>query len=155
MLTAPMSFFETTPTGRILNRFSKGKCAYSWLHQWRRRFIHYLCRADFCERFLILDINTVDEMLISNFMALMGCVTGVLTSIIVLVSAMPQICVILPFLFVFYKQRHAYFSQSNRELKRIESTCKSPIYALFGEALNGYWWVESSIIWNLEFYFIC
>ncbi|VEU45142.1 unnamed protein product [Pseudo-nitzschia multistriata] len=80
MLTAPMSFFDTTPTGRLVNRFSK-------------------------------DINTVDETLVSNFKNFAGA---------------------------YYKQQHTYFSRSNRELKRIDSTSRSPIYSLFGEALNGY-----------------
>ncbi|KAL7549224.1 hypothetical protein ACHAWF_012492 [Thalassiosira exigua] len=107
MLSAPMSFFDTTPTGKILNRFSQ-------------------------------DINTIDEMLIGNFMSVMGMMSNILVTIVVLVSAVPILFIILPFLAIYYKQQHAYFSQSNRELKRIESASKSPIYALFAETLNGY-----------------
>ena len=43
---------------------------------------------------------------------------------------------LIPILF-FYRQQQAYFSQCYRELKRIDSVTRSPIYALFGETLDG------------------
>eukprot|EP00536_Pseudo-nitzschia_multiseries_P002508 jgi/Psemu1/235755/estExt_Genewise1.C_340013 len=107
MLMAPMTFFDTTPVGRIVNRFSK-------------------------------DINTVDELLVTNFKQLMSITFSIVTSIVVLLTTVPQLSIILPFLGIFYKQQHSYFSRSNRELKRIDSTARSPIFNLFGEALNGY-----------------
>lgn len=43
---------------------------------------------------------------------------------------------LLPILY-FYKRQQAYFSQCYRELKRIDSVTRSPVYALFGETLDG------------------
>ena len=87
----------------------------------------------------LLDINTVDETLISDFVQLMGQISILFTAIFTVVTASPSVAVVLPFLFIFYKQQYDYFSQSNRELQRIVSAIKSPTYALFGEALNGFW----------------
>jgi len=107
LLAAPLSFYDTTPTGRIMNRLSK-------------------------------DINTVDETLMTSFLQLMGSVMNILTTIFLVLIKSPKIVFVLPFLFIFYKQKYDYFSQSNRELQRIDSASKSPTYSLFGEALNGF-----------------
>ena len=87
----------------------------------------------------LLDVNTVDETLMSDFVQLMGQISVLLTAIFTVVTASPSVSVVLPFLLIFYKQQYDYFSQSNRELQRIVSAIKSPTYALFGEALNGFW----------------
>jgi len=38
---------------------------------------------------------------------------------------------------IFYVQQQNYFTMSYRELKRLDSTSRSPIYALLGESLDG------------------
>ena len=38
---------------------------------------------------------------------------------------------------IFYVQQQKYFTMSYRELKRLDSTSRSPIYALLGESLDG------------------
>jgi len=107
LLAAPMSFYDTTPTGRILNRCTK-------------------------------DMNTIDESLISAFMSYMQQVFLVCTAIFVFVKVSPMGAFLLPFLGMFYKKQYDYFSQSNRELQRLDSAYKSPTFALFSEALNGF-----------------
>jgi ABC-type multidrug transport system fused ATPase/permease subunit len=107
LLQAPMSFFDTTPTGRIINRFSK-------------------------------DINTADETLVSNFTAFLGSVFNILSSLVIILVASPNVIFVLPFLFKYYHTQYEHFGQSNRELQRIDSAARSPVYALFGEALHGY-----------------
>lgn len=102
-----MSFYNTTPTGRILSRFSN-------------------------------DIRTVDEALISSLTGLVGCILGLCMSLGVLLKASIIMVVPLPFLVVFYKHQYERYNAGNRELKRMNSTAASPVYNLFGEALNGY-----------------
>jgi len=107
MLVAPMSFYDTTPTGRIVNRFSK-------------------------------DISTLDETLIGNFTQLMQNVLEVSATIVILVWTTPIVSVALPFLIILYTHQYDFYNQSNRELKRIDSTSRSPVFNLFGEALDGF-----------------
>ena len=85
------------------------------------------------------DINTIDEALMSAFMQYMQCVFYVCTAIFVFVTVCPMGAFLLPFLGMFYKKQYDFYSQSNRELQRIDSVYKSPTFALFSEALNGFW----------------
>ena len=103
---SPMSFFETTPTGRILNRFSS-------------------------------DIYKVDEVLARTFnMLFVNASRSVYTLVLVSVSTPVFIILILPLAGVYvYIQR--YYLRTSRELKRLDSVSKSPIYAHFQESLGG------------------
>jgi ATP-binding cassette subfamily C (CFTR/MRP) protein 1 len=56
---------------------------------------------------------------------------------VVVTSVTPVFAAILIPTLYFYRQQQAYFSQCYRELKRIDSVTRSPIYALFGETLDG------------------
>jgi ABC-type multidrug transport system fused ATPase/permease subunit len=106
VLYAPMSFFDTTPLGRIVNRFSK-------------------------------DIYTIDESIpqtIRSYFQCLAKVTGVLlySSIVtpLFIVGLAPIC-------AFYVIAQRYYIKTSRELTRLESTSRSPIYALFGETLDG------------------
>lgn len=105
-MKAPMSFFDTTPLGRIVNRFSK-------------------------------DMYTVDEGLPGTFDTCLACMFEVISTIVVVSSITPMFTVsLLPVLY-FYQMQQQYFRVSYREFKRIDSVSRSPIYALFGETLDG------------------
>lgn len=130
-----MSFYDTTPTGRILNRFTKGTCGEKKIKQEQENFIHFT----YCFLIFSQDINTIDEILMSAFMQYMKQVFSVCTAIFVFVTVCPMGAFLLPFLGMFYKKQYDFYSQSNRELQRIDSVYKSPTFALFSEALNGFW----------------
>jgi ABC-type multidrug transport system fused ATPase/permease subunit len=103
---SPMSFFETTPAGRILNRFSS-------------------------------DIYRVDEVLARTFnMLFVNAARAGFTLIVICVSTPVFIVVILPSGAV-YMAYQKYYLRTSRELKRLDSVSRSPIYAHFQESLGG------------------
>lgn len=106
ILRAPMEFFETTPIGRILNRFSN-------------------------------DIFKIDEMLFRVFATLFGSFANVaFTLLVIVVSTWQFIFFIIPLAFIYhYYQR--YYLATSRELRRLDSITRSPIFAHFQETLNG------------------
>ncbi|XP_078610229.1 multidrug resistance-associated protein 1-like isoform X14 [Branchiostoma floridae x Branchiostoma japonicum] len=106
VLRLPMMFFDSTPVGRILNRFSQ-------------------------------DINTVDSVVPARMSSIVHCLTKILSAIIVIVMSTPIFAtVILPLgLLYFFVQR--FYVATSRQLKRIESISRSPIYSHFGETVQG------------------
>ncbi|KAJ1679682.1 hypothetical protein EV182_001553, partial [Spiromyces aspiralis] len=103
---APMWFFDTTPLGRILNRFGK-------------------------------DQDTIDEILPRSFATWVQTLLQVVFSIGVIIGAMPAyILVVIP-LSIVYMMLQRYYLCSSRELKRLDSVSRSPIYAHFQETLGG------------------
>ncbi|CAI5760337.1 unnamed protein product [Candida verbasci] len=106
VLRAPMSFFETTPIGRILNRFSN-------------------------------DIYKIDEVLGRVFnMFFSNAIKVFLTIVIISFSTWQFIFLILPLgiLYIYYQQ---YYLRTSRELRRLDSVSRSPIFANFQESLTG------------------
>ncbi|CDK29967.1 unnamed protein product [Kuraishia capsulata CBS 1993] len=106
VLRAPMSFFETTPIGRILNRFTN-------------------------------DMYKIDEtvsMVFSMFFANTAKVT--FTILVICYSTWQFLLLILPmaYLYRYYQQ---YYLRTSRELRRLDSVSRSPVYAHFQETLNG------------------
>ncbi|GAA5854514.1 hypothetical protein JCM9279_000825 [Rhodotorula babjevae] len=106
VVRSPMRFFETTPIGTILNRFSR-------------------------------DIYVIDEVLARTFGGFARTLAGVVGMIAVISSSAPAFLLILvPILFV-YKRIQTYYLATSRELKRLDATTKSPIFASFQETLSG------------------
>ena len=103
---SPMSFFETTPSGRILNRFSS-------------------------------DIYRVDEVLARTFnMLFVNSARAFYTLVLIAASTPVFVALIIPLAAVYlYIQR--YYLRTSRELKRLDSISRSPIYAHFQESLGG------------------
>ncbi|KAI5956694.1 YCF1 [Candida theae] len=106
VMRAPMTFFETTPIGRILNRFSN-------------------------------DIYKIDEVIGRVFnMFFSNTVRVFITIVVISFSTWQFVFLILPLgiLYVYYQQ---YYLRTSRELRRLDSVSRSPIYANFQESLVG------------------
>ncbi|XP_041776323.1 multidrug resistance-associated protein 1 isoform X4 [Anopheles merus] len=102
----PMSLFDTTPLGRVLNRFSK-------------------------------DVDTVDNtlpQLIRSFLAQFFAVVA--TLVVISISTPIFAAVIVPIGILYYAVQRFYVATS-RQLKRLESVSRSPIYSHFGETIQG------------------
>ncbi len=106
VLGAAMSFFESHPVGRILNRFAG-------------------------------DTWTIDDSLpfISNIF--LAQAVGLLGTTIVLLIASPWSVVVLLVVTVVYQRLQTFYRTSSREIKRLDSVSRSPIFALFSETMDG------------------
>ncbi|TRY61972.1 hypothetical protein TCAL_10708 [Tigriopus californicus] len=106
ILRSPMSFFDTTPLGRILNRFSK-------------------------------DIDIIDVTIPMNIRMLLNQSFNVLGTLVVICFANPIfIAVVIPIILMYYFLQKFYVTTA-RQVKRMESITRSPIYSHFGETISG------------------
>ncbi|XP_059046550.1 multidrug resistance-associated protein 1 isoform X2 [Achroia grisella] len=106
VLKAPLQFFEVTPVGRILSRFSK-------------------------------DIDVVDTSLPWQCSDVIFCTFEVLGTLFVISYSTPIfLAMIVPIGVVYYIIQRFYVATS-RQLKRLESVSRSPIYSHFGESITG------------------
>jgi ABC-type multidrug transport system fused ATPase/permease subunit len=101
-----MSFFETTPVGRILNRFSS-------------------------------DIYKVDEVIARSFNMLFVNTGRAAFTLGVIAFSTPMFMILVPPLGLVYIVFQKYYLRTSRELKRLDSVSRSPIYAHFQESLGG------------------
>ena len=62
--------------------------------------------------------------------------TSVISTICVVCIATPPFVVCLIPIGLFYLSQQRYFSKTYREIKRIDSVARSPVYALFSETLD-------------------
>lgn len=106
VLRSPMSFFEVTPLGRIINRFSG-------------------------------DLVEVDEGLPLAFMDFFRMVVKLIMALGVVVITAPIIIFVLFPLSFLYNYYQKYYQAASRELKRLLSVARSPIFSHFQESLNG------------------
>ncbi|XP_038152402.1 canalicular multispecific organic anion transporter 1-like isoform X1 [Cyprinodon tularosa] len=106
ILRVPMVFFDTTPVGRILNRFAK-------------------------------DIFTIDEAIPKLFSSWIMCLLGILGTLIILCLSTPFFIVVIIPLAVIYFFVQRFYIATSRQLRRLESISRSPIYAHFGETVSG------------------
>ena len=120
VFVAPMSFFDTTPKGRILNRFAK-------------------------------DIDFVDLMIPSSFNSVTRLALGVLGTIAAISYASPFFLLfVIPLAAIYWYIQHI-FVKTARQLKRLQSASRSPIYSHFSETLSG---LPTIRAYNLEHRFM-
>uniref|UniRef100_A0A2I2ZE56 Multidrug resistance-associated protein 1 n=1 Tax=Gorilla gorilla gorilla TaxID=9595 RepID=A0A2I2ZE56_GORGO len=106
ILRSPMSFFERTPSGNLVNRFSK-------------------------------ELDTVDSMIPEVIKMFMGSLFNVIGACIVILLATPIAAIIIPPLGLIYFFVQRFYVASSRQLKRLESVSRSPVYSHFSETLLG------------------
>ncbi|KFV63671.1 Canalicular multispecific organic anion transporter 2, partial [Dryobates pubescens] len=102
----PQAFYDTTPTGRIINRFSK-------------------------------DIYIVDEVLPQTILMALGTFFTSLSTLIVILASTPLFAVVVVPLAVLYFFVQRFYVATSRQLKRLESVSRSPIYSHFSETVSG------------------
>ncbi|XP_041776328.1 multidrug resistance-associated protein 1 isoform X8 [Anopheles merus] len=107
VLHAPLtSFFDITPVGRVLNRFSK-------------------------------DIDTTDSDLPATLRAWSACFFGVVATLVVISISTPIFAAVIVPIGILYYAVQRFYVATSRQLKRLESVSRSPIYSHFGETIQG------------------
>ncbi|KAI8739255.1 ATP-binding cassette sub-family C member 9 [Biomphalaria glabrata] len=102
----PIRFFDTNPSGRIINRFSG-------------------------------DVVAIDQRLGGHIENLLRCTFFTMSAIIVNAVTSPYfLFAAVPF-FILYYCLQRFFRSTARELQRLDSITKSPIFSHFSETLNG------------------
>uniref|UniRef100_A0A4W5LBQ3 ATP-binding cassette, sub-family C (CFTR/MRP), member 3 n=1 Tax=Hucho hucho TaxID=62062 RepID=A0A4W5LBQ3_9TELE len=106
VLRAPQGFFESTPTGRVLNRFSK-------------------------------DVDIIDSHIPDNIDIWMRTFWHTVNVLIVCSALTPLFLLVVVPLMVFYWWVQRFYVATSRQLKRLESVSRSPIYSHFSETVTG------------------
>ncbi|KAM6186730.1 ATP-binding cassette sub-family C member 2 [Rhynchocyon petersi] len=106
ILRAPMRFFDTTPTGRIVNRFSG-------------------------------DISTIDDTLPYTLRSWILCLLGITSTLVMICVATPIFIVIIIPLTIIYLSVQVFYVATSRQLRRLDSVSRSPIYSHFSETVSG------------------
>ncbi|EGF77382.1 hypothetical protein BATDEDRAFT_20822 [Batrachochytrium dendrobatidis JAM81] len=106
IIAAPMSFFDSQPVGRILNRMSK-------------------------------DVESIDQAIWILLFLTIIATTGLISIVVLMAYVLPYMLLIVVPLIVLYFYIIKYYQNANRELKRLESVQRSPLYAHISESLAG------------------
>uniref|UniRef100_A0A4Y0ASB7 ABC-type glutathione-S-conjugate transporter n=1 Tax=Anopheles funestus TaxID=62324 RepID=A0A4Y0ASB7_ANOFN len=106
ILRSGMTFFDTTPRGRIIARFSN-------------------------------DINTLDYSLPMNIKNIIPTVLRVVATLVVISISTPIFAAVIVPIGILYYAVQRFYVATSRQLKRLESVSRSPIYSHFGETIQG------------------
>lgn len=106
IMSAPTFFFDTTPVGRILARFSK-------------------------------DLDQIDNMLPMTMAFFIFSALLCIVSLLVSISITPYVGLVVIVLFPCYLWVLSGYRSTSREVKRMDSNTRSPVYAHFGNSLIG------------------
>lgn len=101
-----MELFDTTPVGRVLNRFSK-------------------------------DVDVLDNVLPDLLLLFLSQIFAVFGTIIVISISTPLFLVVVIPIFISYYLIQRFYIATSRQLARLESVTRSPIYSHFGESISG------------------
>lgn len=103
---AKFKFFDSTPLGQMMNRFSK-------------------------------DIEAIDQEVAPVSVGFLGCASSIISIVILICVITPRFLVPGVFITLLYFAIGAFYIRSSRDLKRLESVQRSPLYQHFGETLSG------------------
>lgn len=103
---AKFRFFDSTPLGQLMNRFSK-------------------------------DIEAIDQEVAPVAIGMIGCLFSIITIVILISVITPGFIIAGVFISAMYYAIGMFYIKSSRDLKRLESVQRSPLYQQFGETLSG------------------
>ncbi|ODQ64107.1 hypothetical protein NADFUDRAFT_84114 [Nadsonia fulvescens var. elongata DSM 6958] len=106
VLFAKLRFFDSTPVGRIMNRFSK-------------------------------DIESIDQEISPTALYMVQSLLNAVAVVILISIITPGFLIAGVFIMAIYYFIGSLYLETSRELKRLESITKSPVYQHFGETLVG------------------
>lgn len=103
---ARFKFFDVTPLGQIMNRFSK-------------------------------DLESIDQELAPIAVGVMSCALAIIVTIVLITAITPGFLIAAIFISLMYFLVGRFYIRSSRDLKRLESVQRSPLFQQFGETLSG------------------
>ncbi|CAG7728120.1 unnamed protein product [Allacma fusca] len=106
ILCSPMWFFDTTPLGRIVNRFSK-------------------------------DVDVADTTFPANLRTWLNCLFEVVSTFVIISYSTPWFVAVVVPIGILYLLIQRFYVSSSRQLKRLESVSRSPVFSHFSETLTG------------------
>ncbi|XP_067656381.1 multidrug resistance-associated protein 1-like [Haliotis asinina] len=106
ILRQPMAFFETTPTGRIMNRFTR-------------------------------DVGTIDTQMARILRQWLNNVSKLITIIVIISYSTPLFLTVVVPILVLYGVIQRMYIPTSRQLRRNDSTSRSPIFQHFSETISG------------------
>ncbi|KAE8321309.1 hypothetical protein BDV39DRAFT_186013 [Aspergillus sergii] len=106
VMHAKFKFFDSTPLGQLMNRFSK-------------------------------DVEAVDQEVAPVAIGMLHCLATVVMIVALISVIMPGFLIAAVFITLVYFALGAVYLNASRDLKRLESVQRSPLYQQFGETLNG------------------
>lgn len=106
IMRAKFKFFDSTPLGRIMNRFSK-------------------------------DMEAIDQEVAPVALGMIHSLGSVIAIVILITIVTPGFFIAGIVITALYWLIGAFYLRASRDLKRIESIQRSPLYQHFGETLNG------------------
>ncbi|KAK4142467.1 uncharacterized protein C8A04DRAFT_38253 [Dichotomopilus funicola] len=103
---AKFKFFDVTPLGQMMNRFSK-------------------------------DLENVDQEVAPIAIGVMSCALAIIVTVILIAYITPMFLVAGVFIALAYYFLGSFYLHASRDLKRLESVERSPLFQQFGETLSG------------------
>ena len=106
VMHAKFKFFDSTPLGQLMNRFSK-------------------------------DVEAIDQEVAPVAIGMLHCLASVILIVILISVITPGFLIAGVFITLIYAALGTLYIHSSRDLKRLESVERSPLYQQFGETLSG------------------
>lgn len=106
VMHAKFKFFDSTPLGQLMNRFSK-------------------------------DVEAIDQEVAPVAIGALHSLASVIMIVILISIITPGFLVAAVFITMVYFALGAVYLNASRDMKRLESVQRSPLYQQFGETLNG------------------
>lgn len=103
---AKFKFFDVTPLGQLMNRFSK-------------------------------DLEAVDQEVAPIAIGVMACALAITVTVVLISVITPGFLIAGVFISAMYFFVGKFYLRSSRDLKRLESVQRSPLFQQFGETLSG------------------
>ncbi|KAK3997512.1 ATP-dependent bile acid permease [Cladorrhinum sp. PSN332] len=103
---ARFKFFDVTPLGQMMNRFSK-------------------------------DLEAVDQEVAPVAIGVMSCALAIVVTVVLIACITPAFLIAGIFITLAFVLLGQFYLHSSRDLKRLESLERSPLFQQFGETLSG------------------
>ncbi|KAF4589649.1 ATP-dependent bile acid permease [Ophiocordyceps camponoti-floridani] len=103
---ARFKFFDVTPLGQLMNRFSK-------------------------------DLEAVDQEIAPTAIGVMSCALSLVVTVVLIAVITPGFLVAALFISALFYLVATLYLGASRDLKRLESVQRSPLFQQFGETLSG------------------
>jgi ABC-type multidrug transport system fused ATPase/permease subunit len=103
---ARFKFFDVTPLGQLMNRFSK-------------------------------DLENIDQDIAPTAIGVMTCALSLVVTVILITIITPGFLIAAVFIGIIFYLVAVFYLRASRDLKRLESVQRSPLFQQFGETLSG------------------